>query len=56
MEHDERARAPSEQSSELTDFPVGVSASRSIRDYEAPSTARSFSSGFRSSASWERVV
>jgi hypothetical protein len=56
MQNEERPRVRNEPLGELTDFPVGVSASRSIRDYETPFASHSSSSGSRSSSSWERVV
>lgn len=45
----ERLGSSIEPLAEITEFPVGVSASRSIRDYETPSVSHAFSSGFRSS-------
>jgi hypothetical protein len=56
MQQEERLRVFSEPLGELTDFPVGVSASRSIRDYETPFASHSASSGLRSSSNGERVV
>jgi hypothetical protein len=51
-----RPRAVFESLAELTEFPVAVSASRSIRDYETPSSSRARSSGFRAASSWDQVV
>ena len=52
------ARIPSvvEPLGVLAEFPTGGSASRSIRDYETPSSSRARSSGFRATSSWDRVV
>jgi hypothetical protein len=56
MQHGDRPRALIEPLAELTEFPVGVSASRSIRDYETPSASHVLSSVFRPNSGSERVV
>lgn len=46
MERAEGFRSLAEPLADVTEFPVLVSASRSIRDYESPSASHTISSGF----------